>query len=70
MTFLYILLKFAGSEFSEDKFIAKVKMEIVVKKDQVRIWFKKLELLKRTSSLNHYFFFFLIAGGICNQHHN
>lgn len=39
MTFLYTFLKFAGSEFSEDKFIAKVKMEIVVKKDQVRIWF-------------------------------
>nr|GMD32825.1 nitrogen regulatory protein P-II homolog [Ipomoea batatas] len=25
----------AGSEFSEDKFLAKVKMEIVVSKDQV-----------------------------------
>jgi hypothetical protein len=26
---------FAGSEFSEDNFVAKVKMEIVVSKDQV-----------------------------------
>ena len=25
----------AGSEFAEDKFVAKVKMEIVVSKDQV-----------------------------------
>lgn len=35
---LYIhIVAFAGSEFSEDKFVAKVKMEIVVTKDQVRI---------------------------------
>lgn len=33
--FLFINLYSAGSEFSEDKFVAKVKMEIVVSKDQV-----------------------------------
>lgn len=40
LNFLYLIilltvLPSAGSEFSEDKFVAKVKMEIVVSKDRV-----------------------------------
>ncbi|RVW41639.1 Nitrogen regulatory protein P-II-like [Vitis vinifera] len=38
----------AGSEFSEDKFVAKVKMEIVVSKDQVEAVIDKINEVART----------------------
>lgn len=44
-------LSFAGSEFSEDKFVAKVKMEIVVKKEQVRIYSNKTNYLCKSITI-------------------
>ncbi|KAF2304793.1 hypothetical protein GH714_037992 [Hevea brasiliensis] len=40
-----------GSEFSEDKFVAKVKMEIVVSKDQVEAVIEKIIEEARTGEL-------------------
>ncbi|OIT28847.1 PREDICTED: nitrogen regulatory protein P-II homolog [Nicotiana attenuata] len=41
----------AGSEFSEDKFLAKVKMEIVVRKDQVEAVIAKITEEARTGEI-------------------
>nr|GMD31208.1 nitrogen regulatory protein P-II homolog [Ipomoea batatas]GMD34412.1 nitrogen regulatory protein P-II homolog [Ipomoea batatas]GME11298.1 nitrogen regulatory protein P-II homolog [Ipomoea batatas] len=41
----------AGSEFSEDKFLAKVKMEIVVSKDQVEAVIEKIISEARTGEI-------------------
>ncbi|KAI5674870.1 hypothetical protein M9H77_05820 [Catharanthus roseus] len=41
----------AGSEFSEDKFVAKVKMEIVVSKDQVEAVIEKIIEVARTGEI-------------------
>ncbi|CBI36998.3 hypothetical protein VitviT2T_009658 [Vitis vinifera] len=41
----------AGSEFSEDKFVAKVKMEIVVSKDQVEAVIDKISEVARTGEI-------------------
>ncbi|KAL3531554.1 hypothetical protein ACH5RR_010876 [Cinchona calisaya] len=41
----------AGSEFSEDKFVAKVKMEIVVSKDQVEAVIEKIIEEARTGEI-------------------
>ncbi|KAF5733449.1 nitrogen regulatory protein P-II [Tripterygium wilfordii] len=41
----------AGSEFSEDKFVAKVKMEIVVSKDQVEAVIEKIVDEARTGEI-------------------
>ncbi|XAR61449.1 hypothetical protein NMG60_11035154 [Bertholletia excelsa] len=41
----------AGSEFSEDKFLAKVKMEIVVSKDQVEAVIEKIIEEARTGEI-------------------
>nr|ABW74472.1 PII protein [Paeonia suffruticosa]ADY49968.1 PII protein [Paeonia suffruticosa] len=41
----------AGSEFSEDKFVAKVKMEIVVAKDQVEVVIEKIIEEARTGEI-------------------
>ncbi|PIN15549.1 hypothetical protein CDL12_11792 [Handroanthus impetiginosus] len=43
--------RYAGSEFSEDKFVAKVKMEIVVSKDQVEEVIEKIIEEARTGEI-------------------
>ncbi|VFQ78540.1 unnamed protein product [Cuscuta campestris] len=41
----------AGSEFSEDKFLAKIKMEVVVSKDQVEAVIEKIISESRTGEI-------------------
>ncbi|RVX01592.1 Nitrogen regulatory protein P-II-like [Vitis vinifera] len=52
----------AGSEFSEDKFVAKVKMEIVVSKDQVEAVIDKINEVARTGEIGDGKIFCKISG--------